>query len=73
MALTKARLKLFSILTLTILLLIVIVQNTDVVETRLLFVTVAMPRAALLGLSVLVGFLLGVLTSVVLGRPSKRS
>ena len=42
---------------------VVVLQNTETVETRLLFATVSMPRAMLLGgtlaIGVLSGFLLG--------------
>ena len=45
------------------LLLIVIVQNTAPIETRLLFATLTMPRAVLLLLMLLVGFALGIVTA----------
>ncbi|MGA1607708.1 MAG: lipopolysaccharide assembly protein LapA domain-containing protein [Planctomycetota bacterium] len=41
------------------LLLVVILQNTDTVETRILSATIALPRAVLLFLAVLFGFVLG--------------
>ena len=44
-----------------IVILIVVLQNTEVVETKLLFMSVSMPRAALLFGTLLVGFALGVL------------
>lgn len=40
---------------------IVLFQNVEPVPVRLLFVTVTMPRAALLVMTLLVGFVLGVL------------
>jgi len=46
-----------------LLVLIVILQNTATVETKILFVSVSMPRAVLLFGTFLVGFLLGVLTA----------
>ncbi len=46
-----------------ILALIVVVQNTDAIETRLLFATVTMPRAVLLFGTLLVGFAGGVLVA----------
>ena len=51
-------------LVLTVLCLIVILQNTDSVETKFLFATVTMPRALLLFTTALTGFALGILTSV---------
>ena len=52
--------------------LIVVLQNTEAVETRLLFVSVTMPRAALLFGTLLIGFLLGVLTAGRLVRKAKQ-
>ncbi len=43
---------------------IIVRQNTAAVETRILSVTVAMPRAVLLWSSLLVGFVLGILVSL---------
>ena len=63
--------KLVTSLVIAILLVIVILQNTEVVETRLLFATVAMPRAALLSFTVLLGFALGLLVSFMMGRKKK--
>ncbi len=42
-----------------ILAMIIIFQNTATVETRFLFVTIEMPRAALLGLTFVLGALVG--------------
>jgi uncharacterized integral membrane protein len=44
--------------------LIVILQNMEVVETRLLFFTVSMPRALLLALTALAGFAAGLLVAL---------
>lgn len=53
--------------------IIIIVQNTEPVETDILFLTVTMPRAALLAFAGLLGFGLGVLTSLLLtGKISKK-
>ena len=41
--------------------LIVILQNTQVVETRLLFMTISMPRALLLIIVFVAGFITGTL------------
>ena len=53
-----------------ILAIIVIFQNTEVVETRLLFITVGMPRALLLIVTLLLGVLLGLMTAVRIRRKS---
>ena len=42
--------------------LIVVLQNTQAVETKILFITVTMPRALLLIVTLLAGFILGILT-----------
>ena len=49
------------IVILAILCMIVVLQNTEQVESKLLFTTVTMPRAVLLFGTTLVGFVLGVL------------
>lgn len=46
---------------LTILILIVVLQNMQPVETRILFVTVTLPRATLAAVTMLAGILLGFL------------
>lgn len=42
-----------------ILAMIIVLQNTESVETRLLFITLTMPRAALLGMTFFLGLLVG--------------
>ncbi|MFC1451803.1 LapA family protein [Verrucomicrobiota bacterium] len=55
------------------LLLIVVFQNTQPVETRFLFMTVTMPRAALLGITLLIGIAVGILAALALaGRTGKK-
>ena len=64
----------FKVVVLTVvglLVLIVVLQNTETVETRLLFVTVTMPRAVLLFGTLLTGFALGVLTAGRIARKPK--
>ena len=51
------------ILVLTVLLVVTILQNTAAVETKFLFMTVTMPRAMLLGITLLVGFALGLIAA----------
>lgn len=57
---------------LALLALIVIFQNTAPMETRVLFITLTMPRAALLIGTALVGFIVGVLVAKRLGKQSSR-
>ena len=57
------RFKLVSIAVLIIPGIIIILQNTQPVETRILFMTITMPRAILLLVTTLIGFALGVLVS----------
>ena len=58
---------------LAILVLIVVLQNTQTVETKLLFFTVTMPRAALLFGTLIVGFAIGVLTAGHIVSVAKRT
>ena len=56
-------LKLIAAVVVGILVVIVTLQNTHEVETRLLFVTIAMPRAVLLLVTLVIGFVIGLLVS----------
>lgn len=58
--------------TLALLVLIVVLQNTESVETKLLFTTITMPRAALLFGTLLIGFALGVLAAGRIAVGSKK-
>jgi uncharacterized integral membrane protein len=62
------------IIALTLLVFIVILQNTQAVETRLLFLTITMPKALLIIVTLLVGFALGVIVTSLLraSPPSHR-
>ncbi len=55
--------KIAAIALLALLVLIVVLQNTDSVETKILFFSITMPRAALLFGALVVGFILGVFTA----------
>jgi len=57
------RFKMISIAVLALLGVIIILQNTEPVETKLLFLSITMPRAILLMGTTLIGFALGVLVS----------
>lgn len=58
-----SRWKLAAVAIVGILAIIVVAQNTQAVETKLLFVTVTMPRAILLLITLGVGFVLGLLSA----------
>tara|TARA_R110002167_G_scaffold232598_1_gene437804 strand:- start:74 stop:307 length:234 start_codon:yes stop_codon:yes gene_type:complete len=65
--------KLYLALAATALLAIVIFQNTAVVETKVLFMTIAMPRAALLAVTLLVGIFVGLTLGWKYSRPKSVS
>ena len=60
--------RLISALVLVVVILIVIFQNSAPVETRLLFLTITMPRAALLGITMLIGVAIGILGALGMSR-----
>ena len=64
------KIKLIALLLLVVTALFLIFQNTQTVATRLLFVTVSMPLAALLALALLLGFAAGVLVALKVGKKS---
>ena len=51
-----------------ILVIIVVLQNTQAVETKLLFMEVSMPRAMLLIVTLLIGFVLGLIAASAIRR-----
>jgi len=57
------KIKLIAAAVLAILGIIIIVQNTAPVETRILFLTVTMPRFILLLITALLGFAVGLLSA----------
>ena len=58
---TMNKVKLVAIAVISLVVLIVVLQNTQAVETNLLFLTVTMPNAALLFGTLIIGFVIGVL------------
>ncbi len=58
------KIKLIALLVLAILSAVIILQNTQMVVTRLLFVSLGMPLAALLALTLVIGFAAGVLAAM---------
>ena len=57
------KLRLLAIAVISLLVVVVVLQNTQAVDTKLLFFTVTMPRAALLFGTLIIGFAIGVLTA----------
>lgn len=62
------RAKIIGILILALFILIVVLQNTERIQTHILLFTFTMPRAVLLFLTALIGFIIGVLSSLSVGR-----
>ena len=69
---TRKQLKTWTIALLVLLTLIVVLQNTDSVATRILFVQVEMPRAMLLFVTMAIGFLIGLSVSGRIRRAEPR-
>jgi uncharacterized integral membrane protein len=64
--------KIITIVVILLLVLIVFLQNTQAVETKLLFLTVTMPRVLLLLVTFVLGFVGGLITAgYVLRKPAK--
>ncbi len=61
---TKA--KLWGALALLILVIVLVLQNTESVDTRFLFFTFTLPRATLLAVTMLIGIAVGMLISMAL-------
>ena len=60
---TKTQLKVAAAVILSVLIVIVVLQNTETVQTNLLFITIGMPRAVLLFVALVVGFVLGMIAT----------
>lgn len=66
---TVRKTKIIAIAVISVLVLIIFIQNTESVETTLLFATVEMSKALLLILMFLAGFVTGIITtSYISGR-----
>ena len=66
------KIKVVVIIIISLLALIVFIQNTQAVETKFLFMTITMPRVLLLMLTFIMGFIGGLITaSYILRKPSK--
>ena len=64
--------KVIIIIVISVLAFIIFLQNTESVETKILFMKVAMPRAILLISTFLVGFVAGLITTSMLLRKSEK-
>jgi uncharacterized integral membrane protein len=69
---TTNKVKVVGIAVIVLIVLIVVLQNTQAVETKLLFLTVTMPNAALLFGTLIIGFAIGVLTAGHIVSSAKR-
>jgi uncharacterized integral membrane protein len=69
---TMNKLKLVAIAVISLVAVIVVLQNTQSVETKLLFLTLTMPNAALLFGTLIIGFTIGVLTAGHIVSSAKR-
>jgi uncharacterized integral membrane protein len=65
-------LKVVAIGVIAMLAVIVVFQNTQAVETKLLFLTLTLPNAALLFATLVIGFTIGVLTAGYIVSNAKR-
>ncbi len=57
------RFKIIALAVFALLVLIVILQNTEAVETKILFATVTVPKAVLLFGSLIIGFIHGIVAA----------
>jgi uncharacterized integral membrane protein len=69
---TMNKLKIVAIAVLALVVAIVVLQNTQAVETKLLFLTLTLPNAALLFGTLIIGFAIGVLTAGHIVSSAKR-
>lgn len=70
---TANKMKVVGIAVVALLIVVVVLQNTQPVETKLLFFTVTMPNAALLFGTLVIGFAIGVLTAGHIVSTAKRA
>jgi uncharacterized membrane protein YciS (DUF1049 family) len=62
------KIRLIALLAVSVAGLVLVLQNTQRVVTRVLFVSIDMPLAALLALTLFIGFAGGVLTALMAGK-----
>ena len=68
----KRNIKVIIIVIVFLLVLIVVLQNTQSVETKVLFMTITMPRAFLLFLTFLFGGVVGSVSTLFFSQKSKK-
>ena len=68
----KTNIKIWATVVSAVVVVIVVLQNTDVVDTKILFVTLSMPQAVLLFGTLVIGFLFGLLMRLRLSRTEKK-
>lgn len=66
------KIKIFVIVFVLLLVFIVVLQNTQSVETKVLFMTITMPRAFLIFLTFLLGFVLGSVSAFFFSQKNKK-
>ena len=66
------KIKIVAVVVVLLLVLIVVLQNTQSVETKVLFMTITMPRAFLLFLTFLLGFVLGSVSALIFSQKNKK-
>jgi uncharacterized integral membrane protein len=72
-AMNAGKIKLILAIVLALVAIIWVVQNHSPVETKFIFVTVTMPQAALLTITLLIGLVAGILLTLSLsGRSAKK-
>lgn len=70
---TLKHLKIVGLAVIALLVVVIVLQNTQAVETKLLFLRVTMPNAALLFGTLVIGFAIGVLTAGHIVSSAKRA
>jgi len=70
----KGKLKIVGVIVLAIVIIVLVLQNTETVRTKIFFVTIEMPRAVLLFVTWLVGVAVGLLLALPkVGKKEKES
>ena len=65
--------KMYLAIALFVICMVIVLQNTEPVSTRILFITITMPRAVLLLGTTCIGFTLGVLLSFFMQKRKKEN
>lgn len=65
--------KLITLLVLAAVAIVLVLQNTQAVDTRFFFVTLTMPSSILLILTLLIGYACGILTLIAVGQKRKET